>query len=112
ALVIAAHRPVENEVLDAWYARLGRGDRDVRRVAIGELPADEATLLWSALGGTGDAPVGAAGGVPLLLGELAIAKAEGGEAASLEDVVRARVARLGESARALLQVTALAARPM
>ena len=112
ALVLVAHRPVDNEVLDAWYARLARGDRDVRRVAIGELSPDDASRLWSAFGGRGAAPLGAVGGVPLLLGELAVANAERADVASLEDVVRTRLARLGDGARALLRASALAARPM
>ena len=112
ALVVVVHRPVENDVIDAWYARLARGAREVRRVALGELPAGEAHELWSALGGAGEAPLGSAGGVPLLLAELAVAHGADGGAASFEEVVRARVARLGARARALIQASALAARPM
>jgi tRNA A-37 threonylcarbamoyl transferase component Bud32 len=112
APVIAVHRAVENDVLDAWYARLARGDREVKRMVIGELLQPDANQLWSALGGSGEVPISSVGGSPLLLGELAAAQGIGGGAASLEDVVRARVSRLGGQARALLQATALAARPM
>jgi hypothetical protein len=58
ALVIAVHRPVENEVLDAWYARLVRGEREVRRIGVGELPAGDARELWNKLGGSGEVPLG------------------------------------------------------
>jgi eukaryotic-like serine/threonine-protein kinase len=113
ALVIVAHRPVENEVLNAWYARMVKAEREVRRITIGELSEGDAGQLWRALGGSGEVPVTSIGGVPLLLGELAVAQGSGvGGAATLEEVVRARVARLGGNARAILQASALAARPM
>jgi len=100
----------------------------VREIAVEPLAAAEAHDLAVALLGEGEAgarPAGGpalvdavareCGGSPFFLGALVehVRAGEGlGAAASLEAVLRARVARLPDEARRLLEVAAVAARPI
>jgi eukaryotic-like serine/threonine-protein kinase len=112
--VIISHRleDEEGEVLDT-LRRWNRGE--LRELIVGALPEHDARDLWTALGGDArdDAAVRDAAGSPLLLAEIAGARAAGDrEVASVDEAVRARLARLDGDSRALLHTIAIAARPM
>ena len=111
-LVVATHRDEpDGPALAVLRARVA--DR-LRELTIGALPDDDARALWSRLGGDDDDDaVRDAGGSPLLLAEIARARAAGAaRVATVDDAVQARVARLDPDARALLDVVAIAGRPL
>jgi hypothetical protein len=111
---IVGHRAedVDGEVLDT-LRRWNQGE--LRELTVGALPDRDARDLWTALGGDAgdDAAVRDAAGSPLLLTEIAGARAAGDTSvSSVDEAVRARLARLDGEARALLHVIAIATRPL
>ncbi len=93
----------------------------VEHIKLGPLTAEEARALVTSLSGVAvdderlDPLVREAAGVPLFLVELARhLGSEGGAAdtVALDDLIRARLAGLPESARGLLEVLAIAGRPL
>ncbi|HMI91705.1 MAG TPA: hypothetical protein VK509_10105, partial [Polyangiales bacterium] len=120
-LFVGAHRdePVqEHPVLRPLYEVLPTDIRlDVRTIALGPLP-EAAALELAQRHAAPDAAALAreAGGNPFLLGELARRSPEAnsgsGTALSLSSALRARVQRLPARERQLLEVLAVAARPL
>ena len=120
-LFIGAHRDepaAEHPVLRPLYELLPNDIRlDVRPLALGPLSA-AAALELAQRHAAPDAVALAreAGGNPFLLGELARCAPElagaGGAGVSLHSALRARVQRLPERERSLLEVLAVAARPL
>jgi hypothetical protein len=105
--------------LQTLFAGWGRGGPEVRRVAVGPLADEEARQLAGRLLGPAvpaerlNVVVGEAAGNPLFVAELArLSAAEPRGGVSLEDVLEQRVEALHPAARKLLEVTALAARPI
>ncbi|HFE47248.1 MAG TPA: hypothetical protein ENJ18_17465, partial [Nannocystis exedens] len=116
---IRAGRVAGNTVLES-LKELTDGPA-VEQIKLGPLTADEARALVISLSGVAvdderlDPLVREAAGVPLFLVELARHLAsEGGatEMVALDDLIRARLAGLPESARGLLEVLAIAGRPL
>jgi eukaryotic-like serine/threonine-protein kinase len=96
---------------------------DVRRLTIEALPREDARALVDALlrdaGAGDDVSAGEladeAGGHPLFIDELVrqrIVAGESGSALRLEDALQARVARLDEASRRLLELVAVAGAPL
>jgi tetratricopeptide (TPR) repeat protein len=132
-LLIGCYRTDEAETSPILATLLPLRDRvgsalHVREVVVGELPPAEARELASALLGMDSPPslerteaiVREAGGNPFFIGEL-VRHSEmggergpiaGGEGGTLQAVIRARASRLPEEARRLLEVVAVAGRPL
>ncbi|MFI5308715.1 MAG: ATP-binding protein, partial [Polyangiales bacterium] len=114
-LLVGSHRSEgmrENPVLTPLYETLEVDARiDVRRLGVGPLPFDAAASLVRNQGDAAQALVREAGGNPFLLGELA---RTGGatHGRSLAEILSTRVAKLPQVQRALLEVLAVAARPL
>lgn len=92
---------------------------DLRVIDLPPLALDEATDLVRTLSGLpGDSDAWAqalirdAGGNTLFLSELARSASTAGGAATLDELLRGRIAKLPDPARALLRACAVAARPM
>jgi eukaryotic-like serine/threonine-protein kinase len=115
-LFIASHRSEgmhESLVLKPLYDTLEVDIRlDVRPLRCGPLPmAAAAELVAGQLGQARQDLLREAGGNPFLLGELARAGATA-QGQSLGEILRARVAQLPGAERRLLEVIAVAARPL
>ena len=128
-LLIVAHRSEDEDVTPLLAALRrsreamgGAGPTPVamREITLGPLGEDEARALLGQVRHDDGAWIGQvvreSGGNPMFLSELARVRDDrnGGdaEALSLEQVILARIERLGDEARALLGVCALAARPL
>jgi len=124
-LLVVGHRSEEeaqNPVLAALRARPGsRPDGAVRDVTVGALSDDEAMALLAGVDRDGDpararALVRDCGGSPFFLTELAVSRdpdaADEAHAPRLDQLLRRHVARLADDARQLLEVCAVAARPV
>jgi len=122
-LLIACYRSEEAATSPLLQKLLARSEAaDVRRLAIEELPAVEAHALALALLETNPSvsPSHAeviareSAGNPFFINELARFRQSGApaEAATLDDMVGARVQLLPEEARRLLEVVAVAGRPV
>lgn len=123
-LVVATHRGAESDG-SPLLAELSR-IHGANRIALEELTTDESRELARALlqepatDGRAEAIASAAGGSPFFLVELSqLSEATGherGEDATddlaLDDVIRSRIALLPDDARALLEVVAVAGRPI
>ncbi|MDQ3301328.1 MAG: protein kinase, partial [Myxococcota bacterium] len=116
-LLVIAHRPEDYLGIVAQLRRPPGGNArrgDIRELAVSGLTDDEATSLVTQLAvdaSRAQTAVAAAGGNPLVLTELARATAlDAG--ARMEDVVRARMARLPPEVQAMLAVSSIAARPL
>ena len=84
-----------------------------RTIALGTLPPGDARRLAELLGvADGERVIAEAGGHPMFLHEMARSPEAGGEAAGLDAVLGRRVAGLDPGARALLEVLAIAGRPI
>ncbi len=118
-LVLATHRAEDASTSDALAVLRARVPSRLRELTLGGLDAAEAHALWSQLAGAdaagaaGDAAVRDAEGSPLLLGEIVQARAAGaGRVDSVDAAVHARLAHLDADAQALLDVVAVATRPL
>ncbi|MEZ4403518.1 MAG: protein kinase [Kofleriaceae bacterium] len=122
-LLVLAHRSEDSDgpIVTYLQRRVTSGSTvpDVRTIDVPPLPPDEATALVAALSGLpGDADAWAeglvrdAGGNTLFLSELARSAATAGGASTLDQLLRERIGRLPDAARALLRAVAVAARPM
>lgn len=105
--------------LQTLFAGWARAGLQMRRVPVGPLPEPEARQLANRLLGPAvpaarvDAVVREAAGNPLFVAELArLSAAAPRDGVTLENVLEERVAGLPPAARTLLEVTALAARPV
>ncbi len=136
-LLIACYRSEEAKTspfLRSLLAEASEGDSEVRDLVVGELTAPEARDLTRALLESGSAQAQAqaegiareSGGNPFFISEL-VRYAEAGvnferqgagapsaqdRRATLEDVVQARVERLPEGARRLLEILSVAGQPL
>ncbi len=115
-LLIASHRSEgmqESPVLKPVYETLEVDIRlDLRRLDLGPLPTEVAALLvGSQLGDAASALLREAAGNPFLLRELSRA-GRAAQGRSLAEILRARIAALPGAERALLEVLAVAARPL
>jgi serine/threonine protein kinase len=125
-LLIGTYRPEEAEesAFLSEFRKLG-GDRafgEVREMALEELKGEEAQDLARAVAGSSasaeriEAIAREAAGSPFFIQELARFSEGTAErednAASLDDVIRARVGRLPESAQHLLEIVAVAGQPV
>jgi hypothetical protein len=95
---------------DAGAAELGRIGVPVRELQLGRLPPAEAQALAATFGDTTLADEGR--GHPLFIIELGRYRRQHGGELSLDDALTARAARLPDAARRLLEVVALAGRPV
>jgi eukaryotic-like serine/threonine-protein kinase len=114
-LVIVSHRVEDVEGGEALETLRRWHQGELSQLLVGALPEEEARHLWHALGGdlSDAATLRDAAGNPLLLAEIARARAAGDQAvASVDAAVQARMARLDGDARALLHAVAVAARPL
>ncbi|MCA9675292.1 MAG: protein kinase, partial [Myxococcales bacterium] len=113
-LVIASHRREDDAAATILGSLRQVTGAELREVDVGKLPAPDARTLWEALGGDhDDAAVDDAAGNPLLIAEMARARAAGaGPISSVDDAVRARMERLDGDARALMAAVAVAVRPL
>lgn len=121
-LFVASYREEDeasSRCLQALFIGWAREGPDMRRISVGPLGDPEARQLASRLLGPAvptdrvDAVVHEAAGNPLFVAELAQLSAEAPRGGvTLEDVLAQRVAALPPAARKLLEVTALAARPV
>ncbi len=119
-VVVATHREEDAATAPALAALRRRVPHRLRELTLGALPDAEARTLWRHLAGDAAAAddsgaVHDAAGSPLLLGEIAQARAAGagaGRIDSVEAAVRVRMAQLDAAAHALLDVVALATRPL
>jgi eukaryotic-like serine/threonine-protein kinase len=101
-------------------AELSRSLRDVRRVALGPLAADEAQEVARRalptehpdLDAVAAAIAAASEGSPVAVEGLAVHVADGGEKVSLDEAIGARLARLAEHALRLVEVAAAAGGPI
>ena len=112
-LVIASHRLEDADGEALATLRRWHGE-ELREIVVDALPEADARSLWAALGGDPGAAdaVRDAAGNPLLLAEIARARAAGETVHSVDDAVRSRLVRLDDDARALLHVIAVGARPL
>ncbi|HEV7922191.1 MAG TPA: protein kinase [Thermoanaerobaculia bacterium] len=130
-LLVATYRREEAESPFLAELRKQRDDRtlaDVREIALDELQADDARDLARALLGKGatsdrvEAVAREAAGSPFFIHEIGRFSDESGEtmaapeaddvAGGLDDLIRARVARLNKTAQDLLEVVAIAGQPL
>ncbi len=116
-LLVVSHRSEQMEghpYLSPLYEKLPGDTRlDVRRIPLGPLQRDDAVAL---LGATLSGLEREAGGNPFLLGELARHAAASAETAdaelSLRSMLSARMAKLPAAARGLMELVAVAGRPI
>ncbi|MBP8806128.1 MAG: protein kinase [Kofleriaceae bacterium] len=122
-LLVLLHRTEDRDgaILSAIHKRITGGSivPDVRTLEVLPLALDEATDLVATLSGLpggssewAESLVRDAGGNTLFLSELARSAVSANGAATLDELLRARIAGLPDDARAVLRAVAVAGRPM